>query len=96
LKDGARGAVPSPRVEAVDTTGAGDAATAGVLHQLASTLRHGGRERPSAVGEWLRAEVLETALRYGCAAGAVACLTEGAIPSLPTAEAVEAMLSRSA
>ncbi len=74
----------APVVEAIDTTGAGDAATAGILFRL---LHMNDPFAPAA---------LEDAVRYGCAAGALACLREGAIPSLPTAAAVEALLARSA
>jgi fructokinase len=74
----------APVVEPIDTTGAGDAATAGILWRLL----HMNNE--------LSATTLTDAVRFGCAAGALACLREGAIPSLPTAAAVEAMLARSA
>ncbi len=94
-KDGESGTVRAPRVEAVDTTGAGDATTAGVLHVLASKMRRGGARGATAVRDAVRADVLDVAVRYGCAAGTLACLREGAIPSLQTPEAVEAMLSRS-
>lgn len=75
---------PAPAVEPIDTTGAGDAATAGILVRLL----HMNNE--------LNVASLTDAVRFGCAAGALACLREGAIPSLPTAAAVEAMLARSA
>lgn len=41
---------------------------------------------------YLRGEPLERAVRYGCAAGALATTRLGAQPSLPTAAEVEAFL----
>ena len=84
ISGGARFDTPAPRVEAIDTTGAGDAMTAGILW----TLLHKERD--------LTADALRDAVRFGCAAGALACLREGAIPSLPSAAAVENLLARSA
>jgi fructokinase len=81
--DGESGEVESPQVNVVDTTGAGDAMMAAILWRLAQT---------SAAK--LSGAVLADAARYGCAAGALACLREGAIPSLPTAAEIEAMISR--
>lgn len=69
-----------PHIEPVDTTGAGDAAMSAILRRLER--RHCELSR----------DVLSEAIRYGAAAGALACLREGAIPSLPTAEQVEAVL----
>ncbi|MEX2650442.1 MAG: ribokinase [Alphaproteobacteria bacterium] len=69
-------AVDAPKIEPVDTTGAGDA----FVGALAAAL-DAGRD----VGE---------ALRHGAAAGACACLVEGAQPSLPRARQHTAMLDR--
>jgi fructokinase len=74
--------VPAPDIDPVDTTGAGDAFMAALLWRLE---RYGYELTPAALAD---------AVRYGCAAGAVACLTEGAIPSLPTVAALEAMMAR--
>lgn len=74
--------VRAPHIEPVDTTGAGDAAMSAILWRLV----HSRCE--------LSRDVLIDAVRHGCAAGALACLREGAIPSLPTAEQVEAMMAR--
>jgi sugar/nucleoside kinase (ribokinase family) len=74
--------VSAPRVEPVDTTGAGDAFMAAVLWRLAFHDRR------------LAYDVLLDSVRYGCAAGAVATLTEGAIPSLPTLPQLESMMAR--
>ncbi len=59
-----------PAVEAVDTTGAGDAFTAALTISLAE-----GQEP-------------DQALRFACAAGAVATMTMGAQPSLPIRDSV--------
>lgn len=75
--------VQSPRVDVVDTTGAGDAMMAAILWRL-------GRRH----GEQFSSDALADAARYGCAAGALACTREGAIPSLPTAAELESMRSR--
>lgn len=41
---------------------------------------------------WVRGLPVDDALRYANAAGAAACLTEGAQPSMPTRDAIERML----
>jgi fructokinase len=82
--DGRSGEVDAPRVDVVDTTGAGDAMMAAILWRLA----HAHETRISG-------DALADAANYGCAAGALACLREGAIPALPTAAELNIMLSRS-
>ncbi|KAF5184527.1 5-dehydro-2-deoxygluconokinase [Thalictrum thalictroides] len=65
------------KVDVVDTTGAGDAFVAGILSQLASDfslLQDEGR--------------LREALRFANACGALTVMERGAIPALPTREAV--------
>lgn len=79
---GEKGDAAALAIEPVDTTGAGDAAMAAILWRVAQ--RHGDVSR----------ELLAEAIRYANAAGALACMREGAIPSLPTAEQVEAVLPR--
>jgi fructokinase len=64
--------VPAPRVEVVDTTGAGDGFVAGVLSRLARD--------PDASDESLHG-----ALELGCAAGSSVCTKFGAIAGLPRA-----------
>jgi ribokinase len=66
--------VPSPRIEAVDTVGAGDT----FCGYLAAGLQAG-------LG-------LEDAMRRAAAAGALACLKQGAQPSIPHARDVEAFI----
>jgi fructokinase len=75
---GAYGTQPAFPVKAVDTTGAGDAFLAAVIHQL------GRSPRPTP------AEIL----RYGAAAGALTTLRPGAIASQPAAHEIEAFLAR--
>lgn len=71
------GRIQGLKVEAVDTTGAGDAFVAGILSQLAadtSLIQEEGR--------------LRDALRFANACGALTVTERGAIPALPTREAV--------
>ena len=73
---------PGYRVKTVDTTGAGDAFTAGLLAELA------------AHPEWDLGPVpLESALRTANAAGALTTTGSGVIPSLPGRGDVEELLS---
>ncbi|THU66224.1 hypothetical protein C4D60_Mb05t11890 [Musa balbisiana] len=71
------GRVSGLKVEQVDTTGAGDAFVAGILSQLASDVSLLQDE------QWLR----ET-LKFANACGALTVMERGAIPALPTREAV--------
>ncbi|MED6180380.1 hypothetical protein PIB30_009733 [Stylosanthes scabra] len=76
------GRVQGFKVNAVDTTGAGDAFVAGILSQLAADLSLLQKE-----------EQLRDALKFANACGALTVTERGAIPALPTKEAVlEAML----
>ncbi|KAJ6796658.1 Uncharacterized protein M6B38_219615 [Iris pallida] len=71
------GRVSGLQVNQVDTTGAGDAFVAGILSQLASDislLQDEGR--------------LREALKFANACGALTVMERGAIPALPTREAV--------
>lgn len=81
---GGAGASPGFTVDAVDTTGAGDGFVAGLLSGLLD-----------ADLEWNRAE-LERALRLGNAVGALTTTRRGAIPALPTREAVFRFLGEQA
>lgn len=69
----ARGTVPGFRVQTVDTTGAGDGWMAALLVQLTRTTEL-----------WRDIVLLEAALRYANAAGALTTTRRGAIPALPT------------
>jgi len=69
--------------KAVDATGAGDAFVAGFLHQLMADF-----------ALWEDETKLKAALRFANGAGALTATGRGAIPSLPTVAAVEALLQR--
>lgn len=76
-----QGAVPGFKVQAVDTTGAGDGFVAGLLVGLLE----GGLT-------WDQTR-LEQGLRLGNAVGALTTLERGAIPALPTRQQVEKFLN---
>jgi len=69
-------------IEAVDTTGAGDGFVAGLLKGLL--------DRPQAYED---EATLHDACRYANAVGALTTTQRGAIPALPSADAVDAFLS---
>lgn len=71
--------VPAFDVDAVDTTGAGDAFTAAVLS------RYEPRGTP---------DRLDEVLRFACATASLATTATGAMPSLPGEDEVEAFLER--
>ncbi|KAK7372351.1 hypothetical protein VNO80_05729 [Phaseolus coccineus] len=76
------GRVKGLKVDAVDTTGAGDAFVAGILSQLAVNLSLLQKE-----------EELRDSLKFANVCGALTVTERGAIPALPTKEAVlDAML----
>jgi fructokinase len=79
---GTRGYVQGFRVEAVDSTGCGDAFMGALLAQLA---QHGFRDLETH---------LQTALAYANAAGAITATRRGAIPAMPTAAQVEEFLKK--
>ena len=69
------GEVPAFEVECVDATGAGDAFLAATLTQLSG-------------GAWDE-ETVREAVRWGTAAGAIACMGYGAMGPLPTKQELE-------
>ncbi|CAK8538127.1 unnamed protein product [Lathyrus sativus] len=71
------GRVKGMKVDAVDTTGAGDAFVAGILSQLATDLSLLNKE-----------EQLRDSLKFANACGALTVTERGAIPALPTKETV--------
>ncbi len=86
---GHRGSMPvlePPRV--VDTTGAGDAFTAGLLHQLMALTPMGGAPLN------LSAAVVEQVVRFAAACGALVCTGAGAIDPQPLAADVEQFLQQ--
>ena len=79
---GRSGELPAFGVPVVDTTGAGDAFTAGLLHGLLHNQVHGAA-----------AIQPEPLLRFASACGALVCQGAGAIDPQPSAEAVCAFLT---
>ncbi|ARI75949.1 aminoimidazole riboside kinase [Halobacillus mangrovi] len=72
--------VPAMKVDAVDTTGAGDAFVSGILYQLS--------ERAKPVDQ-LTIQELEEITRFASVSGALAASTKGAMTALPTKTEVE-------
>jgi fructokinase len=81
---GRAGELPAFPVAAVDTTGAGDAFTAGLLHGLVA--------QPSLLTAAPSDQVREL-MRFASACGALVCLGAGAIDPQPTLEQVRAFLA---
>ncbi|CAN0447182.1 unnamed protein product, partial [Discosporangium mesarthrocarpum] len=82
---GSTGFIPPYDVDAVETTGAGDAFSAGFLFHVLQDKAPGG------LLDHLAA--VEEALQFASAVGALTCTGEGAIAAQPTAEDVEALMS---
>jgi fructokinase len=78
-----RVSAPGFRVDAVDSTGAGDGFVAGLLVWLDE----------NAASLDLAEEQLGAASRFANAVGALACTRKGAIPALPRREAVDRLLA---
>ncbi|MEV1333023.1 ribokinase [Micromonospora costi] len=76
---GLRLEVPAPRIEAVDTTAAGDAFTGALAVSWA--------ERGGAISE----ETVAASLRWACAAGAACAQRPGASTALPERAAIDAL-----
>lgn len=76
-----KGRVPGVKVKAVDTTGAGDAFVGGILYGLASDATLYQDEKQ-----------LKEALYFANACGAITVTEKGAIPAMPTKDAVEQLL----
>ncbi len=77
------GSVPSPHVQVVETTGAGDAFTAALLDCL---LVHDLQV------EAIKDDVLRRIMLRACAAGALTATGYGAIPSLPDVASIDALM----
>lgn len=83
------GPIPGIPVDAVDTTGAGDAFTAAAWAELLEILP---KPTPKALAALSEEEVRRVA-RAGNAAGALATTKRGAIPALPTRAELDAFLA---
>jgi fructokinase len=86
---GAAGRVPGFKVDAVDSTGAGDGFVAGFLSCLL-------RSREDLSGLAPDVEELKEWVRYANAVGALSTTRRGAIPAFPAAAEVKRLLSRKA
>lgn len=84
---GRAGHRPAFPVSAVDTTGAGDAFLAGLLHQLV--------RQPSLL-DTADARALDQAMAFACACGALVCTAAGAIDPQPREKEVAAFLRKRA
>ena len=82
----ASGHEPAFRVEVADTLGAGDAFMACLIVELLTHWRRGVKPAQ------LDAAELRRIVRRANAVGALSCTAHGAIPALPTAEAVDVFL----
>lgn len=77
----AQGSLPSYRVDAVDSTGAGDAFVGGLLHQFA--IQGIG---PADLDDWVGTPArLQEILRYASACGALAVTRHGSFAAMPDA-----------
>ncbi len=77
--------VPAMKVEAVDTTGAGDAYVSGMLYKI--------NEREEGVRGLSEEELLEIG-RFASVSGGLAASTKGAMTALPTLAEVEELLNK--
>lgn len=78
--------VPGTRVQAVDTTGAGDTFCGALTAAL--------DEAVAAGTDALSLDVLEAATRFATAAAALSVTTAGAVPSIPTRQEIDDFRSR--
>ncbi|MCL4506310.1 MAG: PfkB family carbohydrate kinase [Chloroflexi bacterium] len=78
--------MPAYPVDVVETTGAGDGFMAAMIAQLLPERRKSGSLAK------VDKQVVEDALRFATAVGALTCTKRGAIPALPTHAEVEAFL----
>jgi len=87
---GSSGRVTGFTVDVVDATGCGDAFMAALLVRLLSALN--GTKNRRALLEGLGRDVLENALRWANAAGALTARRKGVMTALPSAEEVNQLL----
>jgi len=84
FRPGDRGELPGYRVDAVDSTGAGDAFVGGLLHQFAAQ-----GIGPGELDGWIdERSRLHAALRYASACGALAVTRPGSFAAMPAAAEV--------
>ncbi|KAG5184194.1 Ribokinase-like protein [Tribonema minus] len=88
---GHAGFVPPFEVDVMETTGAGDAFTAGFIHAMRAFEWGAGTARQGALSAEERGEV-DAAVRFASAVGALSCTGDGAIGPQPSAEAVARFL----
>jgi fructokinase len=88
---GQGGAQAVPVVPVVDSTGAGDAFLAGLLHRLCGRAEFHSGAGVAPTASW-QAEVV----RFAAACGALTCTAAGAIDAQPTTVAVERLLESAA
>src|SRR5699024_538257 len=86
----AHGTVPTFAMPAVDTTGAGDAFTSGLLHGL-DHADASSRTLDSLLDNPPR---LERILRFACACGALAVTRTGSFEAMPTLAAVQTFMEQ--
>jgi fructokinase len=85
-----QGEVRSPRVDAIDTTAAGDAFVGGLLFQLAQA----GVDAAQLAAFTGNHRALEDALRFAATVGAIAVTRLGAFAAMPTLPEVQPMLKQ--
>jgi fructokinase len=85
------GSMPAFAVEVVDSTGAGDAFLAGLLHRLCAQ-----PDLLSAAGDGAITNRLTAAIRFASACGALVCQGAGGIDPQPAADQVEAFVRSNA
>lgn len=84
----ATGTAPTPRVEAIDTTAAGDAFVAGLLRRIVAL----GIDRAQLAQSFNHDVTRGDLLRHAAASGALATTRHGAFAAMPTAADVDALL----
>lgn len=82
------GFVPAYKVKVVDTVGCGDAFTGAMIYQFLVL----GKDNQDILH--LSKQKMEEILKFANAAGALAAMKKGAIPSLPTKKQIEEFLSK--
>ena len=92
VRDADEGHIPSPSVEAIDPTGAGDAFVAGLLAGLLPFLK--GQDPREAIAN-LESDRLQTLIQRANSMGALVATRTGAMTALPTTLELEAWLERS-